>query len=121
MTNVLNDSATDLEQQHTREERRMRVLLPIGLILAATAALFARFHAAGHGFLAFYEDDFFYYLRIAQRIVAGNHSTYTGSYLTSGYHPLWMLVITVLTGLFGTGIAFFYALQSLLVVCVLPQ
>ena len=97
----------------------MRVLLPIGLVVAAVASLFARFHATGQGFLAFYADDFFYYLRVAQRVVADGRSTYDGVHLTNGYHPLWMLVVIALTWLFGTGIAFFYALQSVLVACVL--
>jgi hypothetical protein len=65
------------------------------------------------------EDDFFYYLRIAQRIVMDGRSTYDGVHLTNGYHPLWMLVLIALTRLFGTGITFFYALQSVLVGCVL--
>ncbi|HEX6496938.1 MAG TPA: hypothetical protein VF018_15710 [Acidobacteriaceae bacterium] len=94
-------------------------MIPIGLVLAAIVSLFARFHAPGQGFLAFYEDDFFYYARIAQRIAAGSHSTYSGAYMTNGYHPLWMLVIVALMRLFGTGIGFFYALQCLLVICVL--
>ncbi|HEX4581087.1 MAG TPA: hypothetical protein VH139_03450 [Acidobacteriaceae bacterium] len=119
MTSISDNSVINPPQQRTREDRWMRLVLPIGLVLAAIVGLFARFHAAGHGFLAFYEDDFFYYLRIAQRIVAGNHSTYTGAYLTNGYHPLWMLVVVVLMRLFGTGIGFFYALQSVLVLCVL--
>jgi hypothetical protein len=118
MTGVAGNATID-PQPHTPADRWMRVVLPVGLLLAAAAALFARFHAAGNGFLAFYEDDFFYYLRIAQQIAAGKHSTYDGLHLTNGYHPLWMLVILALTRLFGTGVAFFYALQSLLVACVL--
>jgi hypothetical protein len=118
MTGVAGNATID-PQPHTPLDRWMRVVLPIGLLLAAAAGLFARFHAAGNGFLAFYEDDFFYYLRIAQQIAAGKHSTYDGVHLTNGYHPFWMLVILALTRLFGTGVAFFYALQSLLVACVL--
>jgi len=118
MTSVPDLSAADLEQR-TREERWVRALLAIGLVLAAAAALFARFHAAGQNFLAFYADDFFYYLRIAQRIVSDGRSTYDGAHLTNSYHPLWMLVVIALVWLFGTGIAFFYALQSVLVACVL--
>jgi hypothetical protein len=118
MTTVPLSSATD-PRLHTPEDRWMRRLLPLGLLLAAAAGLFARFHAVGQGFLAFYEDDFFYYLRIAQQIGAGKHSTYDGVHLTNGYHPLWMLLILALTRLFGSGMAFFYALQSLLVACVL--
>jgi hypothetical protein len=120
MTSITDDSA-NYPQQPTREDHWMRVLLPAGLVLAAAAGLFARFHAAGQGYLAFYEDDFFYYLRVAQSIAAGKHSTYDGVHLTNGYHPLWMLAVVTLTRLFGTGIGFFYALQSLLVACVLAM
>ena len=119
MTSISDNSATDPQQQHTTEYSGKRLLLPIGLVLAATISLFARFHAHGQGFLAFYEDDFFYYVRIAQRIAAGSHSTYSGAYMTNGYHPLWMVVIVALIRLFGTGLGFFYALQFLLVICVL--
>jgi hypothetical protein len=118
MTSVPDISAAHL-RQHNRQDRLLRVLLPIGLVVAAVASLFARFHATGQGFLAFYVDDFFYYLRVAQRVVADGRSTYDGVHLTNGYHPLWMLVVIALTWLFGTGISFFYALQSVLVACVL--
>jgi hypothetical protein len=96
----------------------MRLLLPLGLAIAAAGVFFARFHG-GSGMLAFYDDDFFYYLRIAQHIAAGHHSTFDGTHLTNGYHPLWMLVISALVWLFGSGSAFFYALQSVLLLCVL--
>jgi hypothetical protein len=48
MRSVLDISAADL-QQHTREDRWMRVLLPMGVVLAAAAGLFVRFRAAGQG------------------------------------------------------------------------
>jgi hypothetical protein len=96
----------------------MRFLLPVGLAIAASISLFARFHA-GPAFLAFYEDDFFYYLRIAQQIAAGHHSTFDGTHLTNGYHPLWMLVLVALTRLFGTGLPFFYALQVVILLGIL--
>jgi hypothetical protein len=101
-----------------KKQRAMRLLLPAGLAVAAAVSLFARFHA-GPGFLAFYEDDFFYYLRIAQQIAAGHHSTFDGTHLTNGYHPLWMLVLVALTRIFGTGLPFFYALQSVILLSVL--
>jgi hypothetical protein len=104
-------------QQRQAETRTLRWLLPLVLAIAAAAALFARFHA-GAGLLAFYDDDFFYYLRIAQHIVAGHGSTYDGVHLTNGYHPLWMLVMVVLTRCFGSGTVFFCALQTVLLLCI---
>ena len=37
-------------------------------------------------------DDTFYYLRIAENVLAGQGSTFDGHTATNGYHPLWMLV-----------------------------
>jgi hypothetical protein len=101
-----------------KEHGAMHLLLPAGLAIAAMISLFARFHA-GPGFLAFYEDDFFYYLRIAQQIAAGHHSTFDGIHLTNGYHPLWMLVLVALTRISGTGLTFFYALQVVILLGIL--
>jgi len=37
-------------------------------------------------------DDAFYYLKIAQNILAGNGATFDGQILTNGFHPLYMAV-----------------------------
>ncbi len=37
-------------------------------------------------------DDAFYYLRIAENILAGRGPTFDGQVATNGYHPLWMVV-----------------------------
>ncbi len=89
------------------------VLLTVG----TTISLFSRFRA-GAAFLAFFEDDYFYYLRVAQNIAGGHGSTYDGTHLTNGYHPLWMLVNVALAKVFA-GRAFFYALLLVIEVCVL--
>jgi hypothetical protein len=101
-----------------KERSLMRLLLPAGLAAAAAVSLFARFHA-GAGFLTFYVDDFFYYLRIAEHIAASHHSTFDGTHLTNGYHPLWMLVLAGLVRLFGSGLTFFCVLQTLILFSVL--
>ncbi len=91
--------------------------VPVVLAVGTVVSLFARFRA-GSAFLAFFDDDFFYYLRVAQNIVAGHGSTFDGTHLTNGYHPLWMAVVVVLVKLFP-GRAFFYALLALIAGCVL--
>lgn len=96
----------------------MHLLLPAGLIVAAAFSLFARFHA-GNGFLTFYQDDFFYYLRIAQHIAAGRHSTFDGTHLTNGYHPLWMLVLVGLVRAFGPSLRLFYAIAAIALLSVM--
>jgi len=58
-----------------------------------------------------YSDDFFYYLKVAQSLVTRHISSFDGSTLTNGYHPLWMLVLVSLFVLFK-GKAFFLALGA---------
>jgi hypothetical protein len=80
-------------------------------------SLFSRFRAGG-AFLAFFDDDYFYYLRVARNIAAGHGSTFDGSHLTNGYHPLWMLVNVALAWIFP-GRTFFLALLAVIFACVM--
>ena len=50
---------------------------------------------------SFYEDDFYYYVVIAQHLVQSGLSSFDGTTLTNGYHPLWMAVLAGLLGLSG--------------------
>jgi hypothetical protein len=45
--------------------------------------------------MTYEEDDFFYYLKIAQNLAHGSGSTFNGIVATNGYHPLWMLLLTL--------------------------
>ena len=47
------------------------------------------------------EDDAYYYTLIARHLATSGVSTFDGQALTNGYHPLWLLVVTALTWLFG--------------------
>lgn len=85
--------------------------IPVSLLLAGIVALFARFRF--DSFLAFYDDDLFYYLRIAKNLVYHHQSTFDGTHLTNGYHPLWLLLLTALT-MFASGKLFFVILQMIL-------
>ena len=78
-------------------------------LVAAFVTLFARFRTPTL-LLASYQDDFFYYLKVAQNLADHGTSTFNCLNLTNGYHPMWMLVLTVLAWLFH-GTAFFVALQ----------
>lgn len=78
-------------------------------IAIAIATLFSRF-LGRTPLLAFYEDDFFYYLKVAQNLVAHGMSSFDGVHLTNGYHPLWEAVITGLYTLVK-GQLFFVGLQ----------
>lgn len=45
--------------------------------------------------LAVAQDDFYYYLKIAQNLASTHRSTFDGVTLTNGYHPLYLLCLTV--------------------------
>ena len=72
--------------------------------------LFARFRSQAL-LLGSYQDDFFYYLKVAENIALTGVSTFDGAHLTNGYHPLWMCVLVCLRLLFH-GTMFFAALQT---------
>lgn len=71
------------------------------------------------GYAAWVEDDFFYYAVIAQNLADTGQSTFDGVSLSNGYHPLWMVVCTVLAALFDIHSASFFIaifiVQALLV------
>lgn len=45
--------------------------------------------------LSSFTDDFFYYLKIAENIAIGEGSTFNGIVDTNGYHPLWLIILTI--------------------------
>lgn len=82
------------------------------LFLAGVATQFWRFRYSS--FLLPYDDDFFYYLLVAKNIVHKHLSTFDGTHLTNGYHPLWMSVLVAIT-LLAPGKATFYVVQAVIV------
>ncbi len=65
------------------------ILAAVTLTAIATVAL----PFLSHHILAYYADDFFYYLQIARNLAHHGRSTFDGITLTNGYHPLWLLVV----------------------------
>jgi hypothetical protein len=59
-------------------------------------------------------DDVFYYLHVARHLADSGLSTFDGETLTNGYHPGWMLLMTVLARVFAGRMAL---LQACLVTC----
>ena len=56
----------------------------------------------------FISDDTFYYLKTARNISAGLGSTFDTINPTNGYHPLWMLVLSVLAMIPHSILGFYY-------------
>ena len=55
--------------------------------------------------LGFVADDAFYYLQTARHIAATGHSTFDGLDPTNGYHPGWMLLMTLCAKAFPERVA----------------
>ena len=51
-----------------------------------------------------FADDAFYYFVLAKHLDFDGRSTFDGAYLTNGYHPLWMALLTLQYKLFGTSL-----------------
>ena len=75
----------------------LTICLTVATILCAFYPCFAR-----QGWIPFAEDDFFYYLKVAQNLALGHGSTFNGLVATNGYHPLWFIVLAVFS-CFSTG------------------
>ena len=50
----------------------------------------------GESLISYYCDDFYYYVVVARNFAATGVSTFDGTALTNGYHPLWFLVLSFL-------------------------
>lgn len=69
-------------------------VLTLVVIMLCCAWIFSpplRWHGPIYGFA---QDDFYYYLKAAQNVAAGRGSTFDGTTLTNGYHPLYFLLWT---------------------------
>ncbi len=79
-----------------------------GLVAALTIIyLLLLFHSQAYPEM--FQDDFFYYALTARHILAGHGSTFDGTHMTNGYHPLWMVVVLAVTAVFHAGVPFYAA------------
>ena len=79
--------------------RRMRwFVVPavtVGLVIGALGAGLAQLPLAR--LVPFFPDDAFFYLKVAHHAALGHGSTFDGINATSGYHPLYLGVLTLLS------------------------
>lgn len=67
-------------------------------------------------FLGLLEDDYYYYVTIADHLVSAGRLTYDGTTVTNGFHPLWFAVLATLRAVFGRfGSAFYLALTAVFI------
>ncbi|MDB5032859.1 MAG: hypothetical protein JWQ98_100, partial [Chlorobi bacterium] len=97
-------------REHSRDNPDDRIAMAAGPDRRAGRSLFLVAMLAAAGFavaivsrplgwlLGVVPDDAFYYLQIARHIAASGHSTFDGINPTNGYHPAWMLLMTLCAG-----------------------
>jgi hypothetical protein len=83
------------------------------VVVAFSLILFSTPLRHGGSLLAFAQDDLYYYLVPAKNLVAGLGSTFDGTTLTNGYHPLYFLLLLCVVKING-GLRFTYAALWLL-------
>jgi len=77
--------------------------------------------------LGYVADDAFYYLQIARHLAMNGHSTFDGNNPTNGYHPGWMLLMTICAwfvpdrvALFKTSLAVEFGFQLATALLLIP-
>ena len=104
MTIQLSDSEVLSADAKVSAERRSlfrRIDWGAILVTALTVYCLLTRPAIGLPGLSNVEDDLFYYIVVAQQLLAGHGSTFNGMVATNGYHPLWLLVITAMQPMAG--------------------
>lgn len=72
--------------------------------------IFGIYFSVGDGYLAYFDDDFFYYLVTAKNTLKYGYVTFNGIVPTNGFHPLWFGIILILQGIFDD--------PSFVIVCI---
>ncbi len=73
------------------------------ILIAACAVFFGNLRFGNAVLSVGFEDDFFYYAQVARNLAFHGISSFDGTHLTNGYHPLWLLILTAVTKVFDTG------------------
>jgi hypothetical protein len=77
-----------------REKTRLLPILLVSLLILFFSIRVTSFWLADTAHLVTqFEDDAFYYFKIAQNIVAEHIVTFDGQNRTNGFHPLWLLML----------------------------
>ncbi len=88
----LSSTKTSRLPSEARLAQLAAILLFFGIALVLALPLVSRLP-----WMIFVQDDFFYYLKVAQNIAQGHGSTFNSLVATNGYQPLWLVVLTGLS------------------------
>jgi hypothetical protein len=90
------------------------VLIALILFFSYLGFTLSRPFHAGFFWMDYMQDDFFYYLKVAQNIASGHGSTFNNIVRTNGYHPLYEGVLVVVSKLTDSpsGVLCFLAMST---------
>jgi hypothetical protein len=95
------ESGKIIGQDNDFSEDRIASALPFAFF-AAVAAILAAPLFSRLSWMIFIQDDFLYYLTVAQNIAHGAGSTFNHIVPTNGYQPLWLIIFVGLSWLTTT-------------------
>src|SRR6202789_4600788 len=93
-------STISVQQDSVRREERTRNIVDWGtlfIVVLVGAWIFSTPLRNPTRIMPFVEDDFYYYLKVAQNVAAGLGSTFNGITRTNGYHPLYFVVLVFIS------------------------
>jgi hypothetical protein len=108
-----------LQESLVREEQRTRNIVKWSTFLVVVMASAWIFYTPLRNptrIMPFVEDDFYYYLKVAQNVAAGRGSTFDGITRTNGYHPLYFVVLVFMSKFAASLVGIFRGLWLLWVV-----
>ncbi len=87
-------------------------------VLSVAAPVVYHVARGSNAYMGLFEDDYFYYAIIADKLVTRGLLTFDGVTITNGFHPLWFAIVFVVRLVFGRfGFAYHAALATLFVAC----
>ena len=102
-----------IEKLWVRSTLLSRVAAYLAAVLVAAPYIYHLAHGST-AYLGLLEDDYFYYVTVANNLISLGKLTYDGTTLTNGFHPLWFGVVVLVRWLCGSLGPMFYATLAVL-------
>jgi hypothetical protein len=82
-----------INSREHKSEKRSSDWIYYSYLFLALLFIFYRYTFTGDGYLAFFDDDFYYYIETAFQSLRHGYDTFNGIVATNGFHPLWYYLI----------------------------
>lgn len=95
---------------------QIRTYSCITIIVSAFMLLMFKYFQHDDLYLAFFDDDFFYYVQTIKQSFRSGFITFDGSTATNGFHPLWFAFLSFIALVFDFGISLFVVVNLITMV-----